>query len=383
MIFFKARRVKKAGADILRQAKHLRNMCEDILGDAELSKLSELESELRLALKGDNLDSIEAISINLRNAVVKSAPTSSHVILRENLEVFVVAIIIAMAVRTYFLQPFKIPTGSMQETLCGIKVDPVIPVGGMIDSIPAPKIIDKLPLKFVKWLATGDWYTEVRAERSGELVDLRRIARSGVSAPVISVGGKTQKVPRNARLFRPDGYVSKGTLLWAGSVTAGDHVFVDKVSWNFRRPKRGEIMVFNTDDIPIQLPSEPPLPRGTHYIKRMVGLPEETISIDPPNLLINGQPVVDCKPIQKISQGIGYRYTYPDRSRPPPPLAPRLFDGPDVSLDLGKGEYFALGDNTISSKDGRYWGAVPEKNLVGPAVIVYWPFSKKRWGWAH
>ena len=366
----------------MRQAKHLHNMCEDILSSGELTELAQLETELRLSLKTGDLNAVEAASVSLRNAVVKSAPTSTHVVLRENLEVFVVAIVIAMAVRTYFLQPFKIPTGSMQETLCGIKVNPAVEPGWTVDSVPSSGWIDRLPLKLVKWLATGDWYTEIRAKRSGELVDLRRILRSGVATPVVSIGGKTQKVPRNATLFRPDGYVSKGTLLWAGTVTAGDHVFVDKVSWNFRRPRRGEIMVFNTDDIPIQTPPEPALPRGTHYIKRMVGLPGETISIEPPNVMIDGEPITDCEPIRKIAEGIGYQHTYPDPSRLSPSLAPRLFDRSDVSLTLSENEYFALGDNTKSSKDGRYWGAVPEKNLVGPAVLVYWPFSK-RWGRAR
>ena len=51
-------------------------------------------------------------------------------------------------------------------------------------------------------------------------------------------------------------------------------------------------------------------------------------------------------------------------------------------MPLKEREYFALGDNTRNSRDGRYWGPVPQKNLVGPALLVYWPLSK-RWGLAR
>ena len=48
-------------------------------------------------------------------------------------------------------------------------------------------------------------------------------------------------------------------------------------------------------------------------------------------------------------------------------------------LTLGAREYLGMGDNTMNSYDGRYWGAVPQKNLVGPALFVYWPYYD-RWG---
>jgi signal peptidase I len=43
---------------------------------------------------------------------------------------------------------------------------------------------------------------------------------------------------------------------------------------------------------------------------------------------------------------------------------------------LGEREYYALGDNTGNSRDSRYWGPVPEEKLLGPAAIVYWPFTR-------
>jgi len=51
------------------------------------------------------------------------------------------------------------------------------------------------------------------------------------------------------------------------------------------------------------------------------------------------------------------------------------------NVTLGKDRYFACGDNQFNSLDSRYWGSVPKKNLVGPAIFVYWPFSR-HWGLA-
>ena len=373
MIFLARRKTKKNARETLRLARHLRNMREDTFSPADAQKLAGLETDLEQSLKDKNFEAIAAGSVLLNTAVIKLAPTERWGILRENLEVFVVAVVIAMAVRTYFLQPFKIPTGSMQPTLYGIVEKPYC----------RPSWSDRAPFKYAKWLATGEWYTEIRAKASGELVDMRRRLRSSLAPPMIKIGKTVQKVPRDAELLVDSGeYVTRGSLLWSGKIVAGDHVFVNKVIWNFRRPRRGEIMVFNTDNIPIQLPPLPPLPDGTHYIKRLVGLPGETISIDPPNVLADDRPLLEPETIRKIVEGPGYRLAQPERYRPSTILTPKLMSNRSVSVQLGQGSYFALGDNTASSKDSRYWGAVPEKNLVGPAVIVYWPFSE-RWGLAR
>jgi signal peptidase I len=146
-------------------------------------------------------------------------------------------------------------------------------------------------------------------------------------------------------------------------VTTGDHVFVDKVRWNLTKPKRGDIIVFNTDGIAT-------LPPKTHYIKRLVGLPNERIAIDPPRLIVNGQSITSPRGIERIVHtDPGYRGYL---------LAGRL-EAPADSVQLGPTEYFAMGDNTANSRDSRYWGAVPQENMVGPAFLVYWPFSA-RWG---
>jgi len=152
-------------------------------------------------------------------------------------------------------------------------------------------------------------------------------------------------------------------VIWSGVTHRGDHLFVNKVIWNFRRPRRDEIMVFTTDAIATLEP-------GTHYIKRMCGLPGERLAIHPPHLFINGEPVTGLRGISRVTSA--------DKGYDGYKLA-GLLTAENLEWPLRHDEYFAMGDNTGNSRDSRYWGPVPAKNLVGPAVFVYWPFSK-RWG---
>jgi signal peptidase I len=84
-------------------------------------------------------------------------------------------------------------------------------------------------------------------------------------------------------------HFEKGDPIFQGYLTSGDLVLVDKVSYHFRQPKRGESFVFDTRDIdtdgPDRMSSQA---KGDHYIKRLSGVPGDTIQIDEPNLYING-----------------------------------------------------------------------------------------------
>ena len=180
-------------------------------------------------------------------------------------------------------------------------------------------------------------------------------------------------MPKSVRLtLARDAFVNKGDVLWAGVKIAGDHVFVDKTKWNLRAPQRGEVMVFNTKNIAT-------LPPGTHYIKRMVGLPSESVSIDPPRLLINGQVPTGSAAIKSLMAREGDYKGYKLVDFRQGEYDKALLKTSRDSIALNDDQYFALGDNTGNSRDGRYWGSVPSENLVGPAVVVYWPFSD-RWG---
>jgi signal peptidase I len=110
----------------------------------------------------------------------------------------------------------------------------------------------------------------------------------------------------------------------------------------------------------------------------MVGLPDERVSLAPPYLMVNGRKVTEPYAFKRLVEGTGRGYNgyvYPDdrvnaqtalgRSRPP--------------LELGPTQYLPMGDNTKSSLDGRYFGPVDRQRIIGPAFVVYWPFTA-RWG---
>jgi signal peptidase I len=264
-----------------------------------------------------------------------------------------------------------------------------------------------MPGKPLKWLATGQWYREVVASEGGGV----RVYTDRARAPgyvFVAVQGKRYKVPQDAfdrgEINIPNrqsagmadsgdlrvatvaqGTAKPGEKIWAGYVMAGDHVFVNRMKWNFFPPRRGQIMVFATDDIPNLNP-------GEHYIKRMAGLPDETIGIEPPYLLADGARVTHPDTILKVAEkraawkgGPHYKgYTHTGAKV----IGAQTPGGENIICPLGlpgdvialSGEqYLALGDNTGSSYDSRYWGPVPRKRLVGPASCIYWPWSP-RWG---
>jgi len=360
--YLRRRKAKQLAQDVLKQSQHLRNVREDLMRESDLRKLIETEESLKMAIGAGDSAAIENASEALFAFLNKIVPSGRPTALAENFEILVVAVIVAMGFRTYFIQPFKIPTGSMEPTLNGIHSD----------AHTNPTFMDNMPLKYLKWIVYGSWYTEVVIKEEGVLGDRAETSPDETSM-YLYVGNVRYKIPRGARprVF-PGTLLKKGEILWSGTVTTGDHVFVDKVRWNFSRPKRGQVMVFITKDIKT-------LPENTHYIKRLIGLPNESISINPPNIIINGKVVKEPEGIRRIAQqtpgySAGYTipYSYAGESN-------CYIASTNDTRIIGPTDYFVLGDNTRNSRDGRYWGTVPEKNTIGPAALVYWPYSS-RWG---
>src|SRR5439155_4928294 len=85
----------------------------------------------------------------------------------------------------------------------------------------------------------------------------------------------------------PRGRYKKGDVIARGAIDTGDQVFVDKFSYNFVKPHRGDVFVFRTDNIPAIRPD--PETGPPFYIKRLAGLPGDTLRIDPPFLYVNGK----------------------------------------------------------------------------------------------
>lgn len=150
------------------------------------------------------------------------------------------------------------------------------------------------------------------------------------------------------------------------AIIPGDHVMAERLTYRFTRPKRGDIVVFSTSGL-----KYPAVKPDTLYIKRIAGLPGETIQIAPPHLLVNGRPVADPPifgDIASHSNGFFLAQTSPHLSA--------VLSTTEDKIVLGEHEYLTLGDNTTSSLDGRYYGPISEDQIFGRISRVYWPLSR-------
>ncbi len=354
MIFFERRRMKKVLLHLIKEARHIRDLREDV---AEVTALARLDAGIQLVrdvLKADNWPQVEPAATELSARIEALTPKRPWAWLRENLEIIVVALAVAMAFRTYFVQPFKIPTSSMYPTLCGIHYGPQ----------DKPDWFDRTPLRLAKWLVFGSWYVEIRSQTSGtvQIVDTNQ-------ERLFVVNGLVHRVFEHMTDHVSNGdMVVRGQLLASGVRMAGDHIFVNKVGWNFRKPQRGEIMVFRTNGI-----EHPQIKQNEHYVKRMVGLPGEILGIETPFLYINGKKMMQPSGIARIETR---QFGYDGYQQTGNYLASH-----NNRVQLAKDQFFACGDNQRNSLDSRYWGPVKRANLVGPAFFIYWPLSR-RWGMA-
>ena len=186
--------------------------------------------------------------------------TKKKSVIREWIESIIIAFLLAMVIRTFVVQAFKIPTGSMRPTLL-----------------------------------------------EGDLILVNKFIYGA-------------KIP-----------------------------FADKRLPAFRDFKRGDVIVFIY-----------PEDTKKDFIKRLVGLPGDEIEIKKGSIYVNDSPLSD--PV------FNNRYYY-NRGD---------FGVEGTKIIVPKDNYFVLGDNSASSKDSRYWGFVPKDNILGKAILIYWPPNRVR-----
>jgi signal peptidase I len=126
-----------------------------------------------------------------------------------------------------------------------------------------------------------------------------------------------------------------------------DRVLVNRLAYRFGSPKRGDIVVFTAPPAAAADCGE-----GGTYVKRLIGLPGETVSEKKGVISINGKPLVE-------------HYTLDVKE-----------DATTGTWHVPKGHYFFVGDDRPHSCDSRTWGTVPRANLIGPILVTYWPPSR-------
>ncbi len=140
-------------------------------------------------------------------------------------------------------------------------------------------------------------------------------------------------------LYQPVKVEGTSMMPW---LTDQERIFVNKFVYRFGEIERGDVVVFWF-----------PLDSSKSYIKRMIGLPGDTVEIDRGAVIVNGRGVREPHVPQQYKDALSY-----------PPLT------------VPPGHYYVLGDHRNASNDSRTWGTVERERIYGKAVFVYWPLEK-------
>ncbi|MGZ0709502.1 signal peptidase I [Coraliomargarita sp. W4R53] len=411
---------KKAGKELLQAASKVFHYRRDLISEARLTELDkavgELDGMLRdKAVSAGPLDAaMDRLDALLRKIGGKIYPKTFW---NDNLEVALVAAIIVIGIRTFFFQPFIIPTNSMYPTYSGMnavmyedkddapaalaKTFRFLTLGARHKAIIAQNDGDiQIPMAATQGGGMRIYFKQVKGKKWGVLPTV-------LAEYTVLVGGVPHHIrvpadfdmqstlmdsfpgtePELVRTQGGTGYaLDLHTQAQAGEsvvrfdITLGDALFVDRISYHFKRPQAGDPFVFRTREIPgIE---------GGHgnivdkyYIKRIGGVGGETLEIKDGALLVDGQPRDEVEAYGRNARKEGEYggYVYPSQNAATPP---KLMTGPGVTAEIPEGKFVALGDNSANSLDSRYWGYVPEKSVIGKAIFIYYPFTK-RWGVAE
>ena len=397
----------------------------DILAPKALEEVETALREVRAAIKARADNAALQTQINKLEEVagkwLKPYPNAAW---RENVEVLLVALAVALGIRTFFVQPFKIPTGSMQPTLFGItshnlliEPDAGKPGGlarikdwcsgasylefkagkdGTYDGMSRPLRLLIFDIKQTVWFAGEPhslWFPPDTGTSPpigfGDDNFLQRMLKT-VYAVFVNLPADEQvtDIERRADLHRGTPY-HQGQDVLKLKVNSGDHLFIDRLTYNFIPPSRGQIVVFETKGIPEDRRMTPywSIPDDQFYIKRLVGLSGENIQVgDDRHLIIDGKRLDWTTPhfenVYGFDSKVGPRDSHfsghvsAKTSHQPIPL----FKDESTVYQVAEGNVMVMGDNTMNSLDSRFWGDFPATSIIGRAFSVYWPITD-RFGW--
>jgi signal peptidase I len=397
----KEKKARKEATEVLHLARKIYDYRKDVISEDDRVALENVIERLHhlIKSKSDIIEGVKRVQ-GEAEAVMKRTGGSFYPksFLAENSEMLLFAAILAIGIRSFFLQPFKIPTNSMYPSYNGMTAE--VYVG---DTGPNPAE------RAFRLLSLGAAHHKVVAPEAGELAisteravvpgrkwlvlptkkirytfyiddspvsldlplefDIRQVVDPLTQNASRSMG----RLPDGTRVLKTGIQVEEGEPAFSFDLLTGDQLFVDRFSYHFVRPDVGDPIVFRTDNLEnIDRDN-----KGKYYIKRAVGGPDDTIQIDPPGLILNGAPAVgaDAFESNRIGEENFSGYVFPMSSR----NYPLPFWSGEEPLTIPEGNYFAMGDNSPNSADSRMWGFVPQTEIVGRAVFIYYPFSH-RWG---
>ena len=372
MIFFDKRKQRKFVAEL----KSRRHAEDDLLSPALRSRFDEVIAKLEQA-KGNDI----AAAIKTAESEYKALPLPRRNWQYVVLDLIFVVGAIAFALRGLYFQPFRIPTGSMQPTLYGIhyqtREDNANPGFNALPGVLHNIVYGTTPA-VAKVKSPGSFTGFTRFE-PGMLFDRMRF---NIGNNEYSLPGNDRQIYDYAGLKR--GEFDAGDILGGGDMTIGDHLFVERFSIYLKEPSRGDVIVFNTENLTFNgksLSEE----GGYYYIKRVAALPGDTVKIADNQLWVRPRGQSEFRRIQDIEPR--FKKIYSHRGGYHGHLSCSEMDSRAQAgmKDFSRGkeftipgdEYLMLGDNSRFSMDSRYFGPVPRRNLVGRAWIVFYPFSRR------
>ena len=279
------RKLRKRHKELRVTVRELLAFDDDILTDADKEAYQALQAEIKQTSKTD-ARSIEILEKKLDKLHNRK---DFRFVMRNFLDVLAVALAVAFGIRGLFLQPFKIPTSSMQPTLFGIHyVDEK-------ESAPYTGFMTKLfrPLGSSRAKIQA---TEESVYQEGGIMENRSLLKALCSvltpsefylaATRVIVGSEWHTLPGHDVVNNIYRYMdndpqnrtfAKGETVMDGWVSSGDHLFVDRISLHYRPLKRGEIFIFNTENLRTLYDGLPLA--GYYYIKRIAGIGGDTLKV--------------------------------------------------------------------------------------------------------
>lgn len=399
----------------------------DQLPQPEVQALQQAINDLTLRLR-ERVDAaklkmaIERLEGCLRRSGGAYYPKSSLV---DNVEFFLVAMILFLGIRAFFVQPFKIPTNSMWPSYYGMtgevfepdaapglaaqalrlavfgaapyrikapaagKVQIALnPAGGLYlessrmrrwllfptDAYDVVLFVGETPVRLT---VPADFRIDrvlndafFAGRRDGLALAIQDQHRRGtLQEHRLQAGGDGRGGAVRVLLLDSGRHVAAGELALAFDLLTGDQLFVDRLSYHFVRPAVGQGVVFRTDHIANIEPASGKRFVQRYYIKRLVGVPGDTLEVHAPTLFRNGDPIEGADAFELNSRR--------ERRYPGYTAWADLEAGQHVKVPPGS--FFAMGDNSPESSDSRRWGPVPAADVVGRPLMIYYPFTR-RWG---
>lgn len=398
----------------------------DVLSAEQVSRVESLKRQLNESLgaflKGNlpekDLDAVyQQVDAALKEVGGRIYPLNFW---NENAEIFLVAAILMISIRVFFFQPFRIPTGSMFPSFSGMQTKVYskekaaprwftkpfrwlihgaenyhyqAPCDGQIylplfhrnEAIRYNSFL-KYEIEYgreigpvwVTWLLPKPYRVyliyvgekQVRVRVPFEFHDMEAMLRKKFFpryekiSEVLSSGSDAIVYKDKVGLcLKTDVFVKSGESCLHFDIFAGDMLFVDRISYHFRKPKIGEPVVFFTAGIEA-------IGKEEYYIKRLVGQANDILYINSQDVLCrNGEPITGSLAFEGNNCRLGLYPGYRSIGS--------LKRG--LTVFVPKHSFFVLGDNSPFSFDSRYWGFVPEKMVIGKAAFVVHPWSW-RWG---